>query len=162
MQGSKIVVNFTARGGWWVVAQLPLLVLAFWVPHRTGRAWPHLVPDAATGAGLLLIAIGVVMVAMAIRTLGPALTPFPRPLEYTMLRTGGIYALVRHPIYCGLLAVAWGWSLYLHSAWGIAFDVLLFAFFDRKAAREERWLAERFPEYPAYRQRVKKLIPGLY
>ena len=33
--------------------------------------------------------------------------------------------------------------------------------FDAKSRREEAWLAERFPEYPLYRRRVAKLIPGL-
>jgi protein-S-isoprenylcysteine O-methyltransferase Ste14 len=39
---------------------------------------------------------------------------------------------------------------------------VLAAFLDRKAAREERWLEEKFPDYPEYRRRVRKFIPFLY
>lgn len=35
-------------------------------------------------------------------------------------------------------------------------------FFDRKAALEEKLLAERFPAYASYQQRVRwRLLPGL-
>jgi len=69
---------------------------------------------------------------------------------------------VRHPLYSGILFMAFGWSLYANSFVGLAFDVLLLVFFDRKAAREEAWLAEKFPDYAAYRRRVKKLVPWIY
>jgi protein-S-isoprenylcysteine O-methyltransferase Ste14 len=150
--------DFSARGGWWVLAQLPLLVAAYLVPPWTGAASS----DLLAGAGLLLVAAGALQAAAAALTLGRALTPFPRPLEQGTLRTRGLYALVRHPIYSGILLMAVGWSLHHHSPAGLAFDLLLFVFFDRKAAREERWLMERYPDYAAYRTRVRKLIPYLY
>jgi protein-S-isoprenylcysteine O-methyltransferase Ste14 len=31
-----------------------------------------------------------------------------------------------------------------------------------KARREESWLQEKYPEYAAYKSRVKKLIPWVY
>ncbi len=38
----------------------------------------------------------------------------------------------------------------------------LFVLLDVKSRREERWLVEKFPEYPAYQRRVRKLIPFVY
>jgi protein-S-isoprenylcysteine O-methyltransferase Ste14 len=35
-------------------------------------------------------------------------------------------------------------------------------FADFKATREERWLRERFPDYPDYARRVRKLIPFVH
>ncbi|MCC3443527.1 MAG: hypothetical protein JGK01_17500 [Microcoleus sp. PH2017_03_ELD_O_A] len=35
-------------------------------------------------------------------------------------------------------------------------------FFDIKSRREETWLSDKYPDYSEYRQRVKKLIPGIY
>jgi protein-S-isoprenylcysteine O-methyltransferase Ste14 len=35
-------------------------------------------------------------------------------------------------------------------------------FFDLKATREERSLADRFPEYADYKRRVGKLVPFLH
>jgi hypothetical protein len=45
---------------------------------------------------------------------------------------------------------------------GLLGAAALLVFFDAKAGREERWLEQRFPEYPAYRRRTKKLVPGMY
>jgi protein-S-isoprenylcysteine O-methyltransferase Ste14 len=39
---------------------------------------------------------------------------------------------------------------------------VLLAFFDLKSRREERWLAEQFEGYEAYRSRTRKLLPWLY
>lgn len=39
---------------------------------------------------------------------------------------------------------------------------VLFLFFDAKSRFEETLLERRFPEYAAYRRRVKRLIAWLY
>lgn len=155
--------SFRERGGWWVVAQLPLLVLAYVIPIRYGRALPLEQLDLSAGAGVVLLVAGVLQTAVAMLTLGRGLTPYPRPLEDAVLRTNGAYAIVRHPIYGGILFMAIGWSLFQHSLAGLAMAAVLLVFFDRKAALEERWLMQKFPEhYALYRQRVQKLIPGIY
>ena len=65
-------------------------------------------------------------------------------------------------MYFGLLLAALGISLLTLSPLRIALTLLLGVFFDRKATREERWLLERYPDYPAYRAKVRKLLPYLY
>lgn len=154
--------GFGARGGWWVVVQIPLLLLAYLVPRWTGQAIPGSVAMLLAYAGQALLVTGALLTFTGVVALGRGLTPFPQPLPASQLRTRGAYALVRHPLYSGILLMAIGWSLYSSSVVGLVFDVLLFAFFDRKAAREELWLAEKFPDYASYRSRVKKLIPWIY
>jgi len=154
--------SFTERGGWWVLAQIPLLVIGYLIPFWFGRSVTLTQLDGVTGAGLLLLGVGMLQSAAGVMALGRVLTPFPCPVEHGELRIHGIYSLVRHPIYAGILFMVVGWSLYRVSIPGLVFDVLLFLFFDRKAAREEQWLIERFSGYEAYRQRVRKLIPGIY
>lgn len=155
--------SFRERGGWWVVAQLPLLVLAYVIPIHYGRALPLEHLDLPGGVGVALLVAGVLQTAVSMLTLGRGLTPYPRPLEGAVLRTQGAYAIVRHPIYGGILFMSVGWSLFQHSLAGFVVAVLLLVFFDRKAALEERWLMQKFPEeYALYRQRVRKLIPGIY
>lgn len=155
--------SFLDRGGGWVVAQLPLLVLAYVVPVRYGRALPLEQLDLPGGLGVALMVAGVLQSAVAMLTLGRGLTPYPRPREGAALRTEGAYAIVRHPIYGGILFLSIGWSLFQHSLPGLGMAALLLLFFDRKAAVEERWLMQKFPEeYALYRQRVRKLIPGIY
>jgi len=154
--------TFTDNGGWWVVAQFPLLLLAYLIPERTGHEAASVALQWAGHAGLGLLALGLVLCFGGALALGRWLTPFPRPLAKSELRTRGAYALVRHPLYSGILFMAFGWSLYSLSTAGVLFDLALLAFFDRKAAREELWLAEKFAGYAAYRRQVKKLIPWIY
>jgi protein-S-isoprenylcysteine O-methyltransferase Ste14 len=94
--------------------------------------------------------------------LGRQLTPFPKPNRGATLVQSGAYGIARHPIYGGAILAVLGWSL-LNGRWaGLVASALLAAFFDRKASREEQWLVGQFAEYPAYRKRVRKLIPWFY
>ncbi|HJX18049.1 MAG TPA: isoprenylcysteine carboxylmethyltransferase family protein [Acidiferrobacterales bacterium] len=154
--------GFGARGGWWVVVQFPLLLLAYLIPGWTGTDVTGSLASLLRYAGQALMVAGALLTFIGVVSLGRWLTPFPQPLPESQLRTAGAYALVRHPLYSGILFMAFGWSLYANSFVGLAFDVLLLVFFDRKAAREEAWLAEKFPDYAAYRRRVKKLVPWIY
>jgi protein-S-isoprenylcysteine O-methyltransferase Ste14 len=153
--------SFSERGGWWVVAQVPLLALAVVLPPWTRGS------DGGFGhplqwLGLALAGSGVLLVFAGLVALGRALTPFPHPREGAQLVTRGVYRLVRHPVYTGLLVGAFGWALAWLSVAGVAYSALLAVFFDRKARREERWLRSRFPEYAAYERRVRRFIPGIY
>jgi protein-S-isoprenylcysteine O-methyltransferase Ste14 len=155
------MAGFAARGGWWVVAQVPLLAVAVALPIWTapsGGGFGHPVQ----WLGIALAAGGLALALAGLAALGRALTPFPRPREDVRLRTHGIYRWMRHPIYSGLLVAAFGWALAWSSAAGVAYAVLVAVFFDRKARREERWLRERFPEYADYERRVRRFIPGIY
>jgi protein-S-isoprenylcysteine O-methyltransferase Ste14 len=153
--------SFAARGGWWVLAQVPVLAQAAIVPGWSGAM--HI--DRLSGwtwAGGLLMGAGIALSVAGLVGLGSALTPFPRPLAGATLRQRGVYRFVRHPVYGGILLATGGWTL-LWSSWPGALSAALTAvFFDRKAAREERWLVEQYKDYAAYRRRVKKFLPGLY
>jgi len=78
------------------------------------------------------------------------------------LRTRGPYAVTRHPIYTGLLGMILGTALLAGLGQAILAVVAVLIVFMVKIRAEERLLAENFPEeYPAYRQRVPQLVPGL-
>jgi protein-S-isoprenylcysteine O-methyltransferase Ste14 len=74
----------------------------------------------------------------------------------------GPYALVRHPIYTGLLVAIFG-SAMARCEWRSVLAVLIaYAALWRKLRIEERWMTERFGEqYGAYRRRVPALVPFL-
>ena len=75
----------------------------------------------------------------------------------------GPYALARHPIYTGLLAAALGTGIATGRVRCIVGFVLIVLALMVKMSQEERLMLETFPEaYPAYRRRVKALIPGLF
>jgi len=153
--------SFTQRGGWWVLAQAPVLVLAVALPwwtatgHFDAREFPRLV-------GVMLTALGFMLTLAGLFSLGDSLTPFPRPLERGVLHRQGVYGFMRHPIYTGLIVASLGWALCWASLPGAASAALTLTFFDRKAAREERWLRQLYPDYVAYALRVKKFFPGIY
>ncbi len=153
-----------ARGEWYLVVQAGLLLLLAFGP-RTWQATPAWeVPYTWIGslAGGVLFIVGSLIAATGAINLGKNLTPLPRPKEDATLIVTGAYRLVRHPIYSGVTFMAFGWGLWLHSWLTIAYALLFFAFFDIKSRHEELWLEEKFPEYAAYRKRVRKLIPFVY
>ena len=94
--------------------------------------------------------------------LGRGLTPLPYPKDGAQLIQTGPFAVVRHPMYCGGLCLAFGWALYIQGWLTLGYVIALFVFLDAKSRREERWLAEKFPAYATYRRRVRKLIPFIY
>jgi len=150
-----------ARGGAWVFAQFPLTALALFAA-RVGPTIPNSVLGPGRWVGLgLFVTGGLLFLAGALR-LGPGLTPFPKPAEDARLVQSGAYGLARHPIYGGGAIAIVGWAL-LNGGWlGLAAAAIVALFFNAKAGVEERWMDERFPEYRAYRRRVRKLIPFVY
>jgi protein-S-isoprenylcysteine O-methyltransferase Ste14 len=79
------------------------------------------------------------------------------------LVTGGIYRIIRHPSYLGLLVNALGWGLAFRSGVGALLAVLLIPPVLARIGAEERFLLSQFgAEYRAYCARTSRLIPGLY
>ena len=107
--------------------------------------------------------VGTVLASAGLVALGANnLTALPYPRDKATLVTSGPYAIVRNPIYSGLILGSFGWGLWLNSVVTLLFAVGLFLLFDLKTRKEQAWLVERFPEYGAYCAHVKKLIPWLY
>lgn len=148
------------RGEWWVLAQLALIVAIVVAPGvgllvEPGQRWTRVV-----GGSCLIV--GTPLLLAGLWTLGPSRTIWPRPPADARLVTGGIYSIVRHPIYGGLVLLALGVALWRNSPLHLGLAVLLFSVLDAKARREERWLRERFPDYARYTQTARKFIPGVY
>jgi protein-S-isoprenylcysteine O-methyltransferase Ste14 len=76
------------------------------------------------------------------------------------LIASGPYAIVRHPIYTGLL-VAFIGSAVARGEWrGVLAVLIAWMALWRKLRLEERWMAERFgQQYEAYCRRVPALVP---
>jgi len=79
------------------------------------------------------------------------------------LVTSGIYALIRHPSYLGLLVNALGWALVFRSGVGVILVGLTLVPLVARIRSEERLLRTHFgAEYDGYARRTWRLVPGLY
>ena len=153
-----------ARGEWFVLAQIVLGLLVFVGPRTLGgygAASPPWIRERQVAGAVLILAGGALFLA-GIARLGPALTPLPYPKENAPLVQSGPFALVRHPIYAGALAASLGMALAMTGWLTFVYLAALFVLLDVKSRQEERWLVEKFPEYPAYQRRVRKLVPFVY
>ncbi len=152
------------RGEWYVVAQIALLVLVFFGPQNI-LAWPSWTPPftwlSSIGGGAILLA-GILLLAVAIFRLGSNLTTVPYPKDEGTLIETGPYQLVRHPMYCGGILIAFGWAILVHGWLTLGYAIIMLVFFDVKSRREEQWLKAKFSGYGEYQKRVRKLIPFVY
>ena len=160
MGGSRLP-TLGPRGEGWVALQ-GLFLAGVGAAGLLGPAWgdPWRVPGIVLG--LALIASGAACSVLGIVGLRENLTAVPRPVDGGRLIDSGVYGLVRHPIYTGIVAGGMGWGLALASPAALVASVLLGGFFDLKARREEAWLVAAYPGYAAYRARVRKLVPFIY
>jgi protein-S-isoprenylcysteine O-methyltransferase Ste14 len=147
------------RGEGWVLIQGVLLVVVAAAGWSLGPDWSGPLRLAGTFVGIVLIIGGIVLAFRGVVDLDGALTPLPRPRDGAELVETGAYALVRHPIYGGLILTAFGWAIVQASIVAVATTVVLAAFLRVKSAREEAWLDQRFAAYAAYRARTPRLIP---
>ncbi len=125
----------------------------------------HPLPDnpAIQLLGLALTVLGCLFAVWARVTLGSNWSGLPTVRRGHELITKGPYALARHPIYTGiLLALAGSAIANGASGWMMAW-LLVFVSYAVKIRQEEKLMMETFPQdYPAYRRRVKALIPGVF
>ena len=147
------------RGEGWVLAQGVLLVLVAAAGWSLGPDWSGPLRLAGIGIGIVMIAGGAALAVRGVIDLGGAMTPLPKPRDEAGLVDTGAYAIVRHPIYGGLIITAFGWAIAQASFVAIALAAALAVFLRVKSAREEAWLEQRFPTYAAYRARTRRLIP---
>ena len=148
-------VGFLKQGGLWVLAQAILLV-AIVVWHVTPFASPA---NPIPYFGPLFLALGLGTIVASCLKLGKNLTPMPSPKSDAHLETTGIYSLIRHPIYAGLIFVAIAFYAMFPSFGQAYITVATMAFFGAKATREERWLRQKFPDYVEYMDRSWRFIP---
>jgi protein-S-isoprenylcysteine O-methyltransferase Ste14 len=143
----------------WSLVGLQVLLLAGLLLLPGRRTWSA--PGWLVAVALGMIAVSAALGAAGMWRLGRGLTASPLPTSAAALRTTGVYACVRHPIYTALLlggagVVLLSGRLTRAGVWLALLTLLLI-----KTRLEERALTARFPGYRAYAASTPRLIPRL-
>jgi protein-S-isoprenylcysteine O-methyltransferase Ste14 len=108
----------------------------------------------------VLVLAGVAFTVWARITLGRNWSAEVTFKEDHELIESGPYALVRHPIYTGLLAMALGTAAFYGRPLGFSLLLAVCGGLWWKARAEERIMSAHFPAaYAEYRKRVRAIIP---
>ena len=111
-------------------------------------------------SGGAITATGLLFSLWARRRLGRNWSQAVTIKEDHELVTSGPYALVRHPIYSGLLLAFVGTALALGEWRGLLAVGLVFCVLLRKLRLEEKWMRRLFgASYETYSRRVAALVP---
>jgi len=119
---------------------------------------PWTVPCWARAAGWMLYLGGGLLIIIASRQLGAALRA-GLPSGTTQLRTSGLYAVSRNPVYASFYPVLAGASLLAPGPFILLVSVITLVLHHRIILGEERFLSRRFGRaWIEYRHRVRRYI----
>jgi protein-S-isoprenylcysteine O-methyltransferase Ste14 len=153
------------RANRWVIAVIGLIgLLDAYLPAYTDRKefWTF-DGDTVRWLGVVLFAAGGVLRIWPVFVLGRRFSGLVAIQPGHTLVTSGIYAVIRHPSYLGLLINALGWALAFRSGVGVLLTVLLTLPLLARIRSEEALLRTEFgEEYDQYCTRTWRLVPGLY
>ena len=149
----------------WVIAVFALIgLVAAYLPALTDRKeFLTLDGDAVRWLGVALFASGGALRIWPVFVLGRRFSGLVAIQPGHTLVTTGVYGLIRHPSYLGLLVSSLGWGLAFRAGVGVLLAVALIPPLLARINAEERLLHSEFgAEYEAYRARTWRLIPGIY
>jgi protein-S-isoprenylcysteine O-methyltransferase Ste14 len=148
----KIIMSFGILG---CIALLVFCAL----DHRF--AWSP-VPPYVSLAGDLLVALGLLIDLFVFKENSYGASTIQTIEDQRVISTG-LYALVRHPMYAGVLVMMIGVPLALGSSWGLAVLALITPVLIWRILDEEKLLRKDLPGYTEYAQEVRyRLVPYLW
>lgn len=153
------------RGNRWVLAAFGVIgILMAYLPAYTDRKgfWT-LDGDAIRWLGVVLFAAGGALRIWPVFVLGRRFSGLVAIQPGHTLVTSGVYGVIRHPSYLGLLVNSLGWALAFRSGVGVLLTALTLPPLIARIRAEERLLRSQFGDaYDAYRRRTSRLLPGIY
>ena len=130
----------------------------------SGRfGWSGHVPVGVTVAGAVLMLSGQVLFAVAKRenAFFSSTVRIQTERGHRVCDTG-LYRIVRHPGYLGMLISQLAFPLVMNSYWAFVPAAIGVAVLVARTALEDRFLIEELPGYEDYTHRTRwKLLPGL-
>jgi protein-S-isoprenylcysteine O-methyltransferase Ste14 len=146
-----------------IISVIVLLVAATYAisafDHRFG--WST-VPLAVIVIGDVLVAVGIVTAQLVIIQNGYASANIAVEKDQPLVSTG-LYGVVRHPMYLGVVINMIGTPIALDSWWGFVTVALAIPVFAARVVDEERMLVAELGGYREYQARVRsRLIPQVW
>jgi protein-S-isoprenylcysteine O-methyltransferase Ste14 len=164
-QGSLSVGVKEDRTNRWVFIGFGLIgLLHAYLPPYTDRAeiWT-LEGESVRWAGVILAIVGGALRLWPVFILGRRFSGLVAIQPGHELVTTGIYGIIRHPSYLGLLITMLGWALAFRSAIGVLLTLAILWPLLGRIYAEEAFLRAHFGEqYETYCRRTSRLIPGVY
>jgi protein-S-isoprenylcysteine O-methyltransferase Ste14 len=153
MMKEKIKEHYSIQS--WILVGIQLACLAFIffsAPWRTIRIelqiWQL--------SGIFLAVSGLVQLNWH------SFSVFPEPKRKGRFVKSGIFAFIRHPMYAGVLIVVGSLVLQFWSWERLSAGLILALVFVLKILKEEKLLAEKYPEYIDYQKNTNRLIPFIW
>jgi protein-S-isoprenylcysteine O-methyltransferase Ste14 len=138
---------------------LPAVVVVSALDHRFG--WSP-VPTAVSLVGAALVAIGLSISQFVVIQNSYAAANITVEVGQKLVSTG-LYGLVRHPMYVGVLIMMVGMPLALGSYWGLLVLIPGVAVLAVRILDEEKALGQELAGYTAYTQKVHyRLVPYVW
>ncbi|MBS0222987.1 MAG: isoprenylcysteine carboxylmethyltransferase family protein [Proteobacteria bacterium] len=161
MRGGPLAEKETTQKIIMVFASLGFLGLLA-VPALDHRfSWSHMSPLVIL-AGDILVLLGWFAIYRVFRENSFTSATIELADDQKVISTGP-YAVVRHPMYAGSLAMLVGIPLALGSWWGLIPFGAIVAVLVWRIVDEESFLARRLAGYTAYKEKVRyRLIPHLW
>jgi protein-S-isoprenylcysteine O-methyltransferase Ste14 len=153
------------RGNRWVIPVFAAIgLIAGYLPAYTDRIGLWTIDgDSVRWLGVLIYAAGGVLRLWPVFVLGHRFSGLVAIQPEHTLVTTGIYRIIRHPSYVGLLLIMLGWGLAFRSGAGLLLFALLIPPLLSRIRAEERLLETQFgDEYRAYVKHTSRLLPGIY
>jgi protein-S-isoprenylcysteine O-methyltransferase Ste14 len=147
------------------VLPLVIAILLLWVPS-VPVPWLNMRflrwAEWEFWVGAAIVVVGLLFTIWARLHLGRNWSGIVTIKQDHELVSSGPYAIVRHPIYSGLLLAFVGSALARGEWRGVLAVLIALLALWRKLRLEERWMREQFGEqYQAYSRRVSALVPFL-
>jgi protein-S-isoprenylcysteine O-methyltransferase Ste14 len=153
------------RSNRWVLLPLGLIgLLNGYLPAYADRMEFWIIDgDTVRWLGVFVFAVGGALRLWPVFVLGDRFSGLVAIQPGHTLVTSGIYSVIRHPSYLGLLVNSLGWSLAFRSGVGLLLTALLIPPIVARIRSEEALLRTQFGnDYDSYCARTSRLVPGLY
>jgi protein-S-isoprenylcysteine O-methyltransferase Ste14 len=153
------------RGNRWVIVAFALIGLlqAYLPAYADRKEFWTIDGNTVRWIGVALFAAGGALRLWPVYVLGHRFSGLVAIQPGHALVTSGVYGIIRHPSYLGLLVSSLGWGLAFRSWVGVLLTALTIPPLIARIRAEERLLRAQFgDEHSAYCSRTSRLVPGLY